>query len=500
MTDVDDLVREGLSEEARRARFTPSRWPRTVTDLPAPSGSRFVPRRQVLRTVAGVAAVVLLLAAVVVPLAILSRLGTGSRDAGPGAGVFERIGLRFDLPPGWDKRAFLSIDTRYALLANFEIPPEATGFPSELRDGLRADQVTIFLQELTEICPCPGFERVQGPISITPSDMTSFEGVPHDHAFALRRVVVSERWFDIWVEFGAKPAPDQLVTEVNQILESFRAESDPGWVVTVDVDDAVRITTPATWTWHEDPVPALGEPRILFTTGTWEFPPGGECGPDAALDDLPADGALVWLLEYEIPSNLDDFPLRPDRLSLSGEPQVYECATAQPTYLFRFRDGFRYFQLHVALGDSASEHTRRDVVDVLNSLSAGPLPADERVDRALDLCERLPWVDCPLADWVRNAIWDAGFAVDGRTGSAIVGNADGTSFYMWTTTNPGDPLEPVYVPLMKVDNVTVFSGDTQAVWEARGIRVWVQAGPTDEVLPSREQIEALVRAGLTTPL
>jgi hypothetical protein len=498
MIDLDELIRDGLAEEAAGARFDPERWAPSVRELPPPRRSRIHAQGPVARTLTGLAAAALLVAAIAVPLTLLSRLRSGPEDARPGAGVIERFGLRFDLPPGWDERAFLSIDTRYVLLANFEVPPDITGFPSEVRDDLRPDRVTVFLQELTQICPCPGFEEVQGPISITPSDMTSFEGVPNEHAFALRRVVVSERWFDVWVEFGTRPAPDALTTEVNEVLGSLRVGPDSGWVIHHDRDDAVRLSTPATWTWREDPVPNLGEPRILFATGTWDFPSGGECGPDPALEDLPADGAFVWLLEYRIPSNFDDFPPRPDPLSLSGQPVVSECATAHPSYLLRFRDGFRYLQFHVALGSAATEATRRAVIDVLNSMWPGALPQEETLSRALDLCDRLQWSDCPLADWVRNTIWDAGFRVDGRTGSAIVGKADGTSFYMWTTRDRGEPLEPEYVPLMEVDGVRVLSDGTRAVWATRGILVWVQAGPTDRALPSEEQLEALVRASLTT--
>lgn len=499
MIDLDDLIRDSLSEEARRARFDHSRWARSASGLPAPRGHRFASRRRVVGTVATVAAAVVLVAAVVVPLVLLSRLGTDAGQVRPGGtAAFERYGIGIDVPDGWDGRVFHSGETRYVLLANFEIPSGVTGFSSELRGGLRPDQVTVFLQELTETCPCPGFEFVDLPLSIGPSDMTSFEGVPGEHAFARRTFVVADRWFDLWVEFGSEPAPGTLLAEVNDVLGNLRIGPDPGWVSHDDWDDAVTISTPETWTWREDPVPNLGEPRILFATGTWDFPTGGDCGPEPALESMPADGALVWLLEYRVPGNVDDFPPRPLHLALTGEPEVYECSVGHPSYLIRFRDGFRYIQLHVAVGEAATDATRRDVVDVLNSMSSGSLPEDERLARALDLCERLPWVECPLSDWVRNTIWEAGFAVDGRTDSAIVGNADGTSFYMWTTANIATPLEPSYAPLTEVDDVILFGGDTQAVWEAGGIRVWVAAGPTDRSLPSQQQIEALVRASMTT--
>jgi len=500
MIDLDDLIRDGLAEDARRARFDQHRWARSVTELPAPHPLMHPSHRRVARNLAAVAAAVLLLAAVVVPLALLSRLGTGSREVRPGGpAAIDRYGIRIDVPKGWDGRAFQSGDIRYLLLANFEIP-EGVGFASDLRDRLDRGRMTVFLQELTEQCPCPGFDLLQDPPSIGPFDITALEGVPSGHALARRTFTVHDRWFELWVEFGTEPAPAPRVSEVNEALATLRIAPDAGWVTHDDSDDAVTVSTPATWTWREDPVPALGEPRILFAAGTWDFPVGGDCGPEPALRDLSEEGALVWLLDYRFAANPEDFPPHPSLLSLSGRPEVFECATGHPSYVVRFRDGFRYFQLHVALGDEASEATRRDAIDVLNTVWPLPLPEGERLARAIELCDRLVWAECPLADWVRNTIWEAGFSVDGRTDSAIVGNADGRSFYMWTTTDLGDPLEPAYVPLMRVDNVTVFSGGTQAVWEARGIRVWVEAGPTDELLPSRKQIGALVRASLTTPL
>jgi hypothetical protein len=499
MTDLDELIRDSLAEDAGRARLDRRRWAPSLEGLAAPRRLRFPTHSRVPRALTGLVAAAALVAALVVPLVVLSELRTDpedARQAGAGPG---RYGLSFDLPAGWDSRMFQSGDTRYVLLANFDIPGGHEVFSSELRDGLGPGQVTVFLQEITEICPCPGFEPVEGPIAVTRSDMTSFEGVPTEHAFGLRRFVTSERWFDLWIEFGSRPAPDALLTEVNDTLGTLRIGPESGWVIHDDRDDAVRVSTPATWTWREDPVPNLGEPRILFAAGTWPFSAGGQCGPNPALEELPADGAFLWLLEYRLPDRLDDFPLRPYPLTITSEPEVTECSTAHPTYLLRFRDGFRFFQFQVALGQAATEATRRDVVDVLNSMWPGALPQEETLARALELCDRTVWIRCPLADWVRNTIWDAGFLVDGRTQSAIIGTADGRSFYMWATGDQGRPLEPVYQPLMEVDGVDVLAdGNLRAVWSTRGIRVWVEGGPTDVNLPTEEQLEELVRASVRT--
>jgi hypothetical protein len=498
MKDLDELIRGTLTEEAQRARFAPDRWKPSVTRQAAPRRSRLPIRLPTSRSLAGLAVAAVLAAAIAGPLILLSRLGTGPANIRPAGPTVERYGLRLEVPDGWDSLVFLSGEARYVLVANFEIPPDITGFSSELRDGLRPGQVTLFLQELTSVCPCPGFDEAELPISFDSTHMTSFEGVPNHHAFARRTFIVSGRWFDAWLEFGETPPPDDLLARVNDMMATLRIGPDSGWVSHEDQDDAVTISLPDSWTWREDPVPSLGEPRILFAAGTWNFPTGGECGPNPALEGLPAAGAFVWLLEYRVPQNVQDFPSRPDPFTLTGEPELPECSTAHPNHLIRFRDGFRYFQFHVALGEQATDATRRDAGDVLNSMLPGALPQDENLARALEQCDRIPWIECPLSDWIRNTIWDAGFAVDGRTDSAIVGMADGRSFYMWTTPSRDAGMESPYVPLIQVGGTPVYTDGTRAVWDTRGIRVWVQEGPDADALPSDEQLEALVRASKST--
>src|SRR5204863_3427564 len=111
----------------------------------------------------------------------------------------------------------------------------------------------------------------------------------------------------------------------------------------------------------EPPISSLSQPaeRLLLTS--YRTSRGGNCGPDRAARDLPAGGALVYLLEYR-PRVGDawrglqrrDFPRRPRRFTLRpGALRSYECWRV-PSYLIRFRDADRPFQLHVALGARAT--------------------------------------------------------------------------------------------------------------------------------------------------
>ncbi len=149
----------------------------------------------------------------------------------------------------------------------------------------------------------------------------------------------------------------------------------------IDRDARLAVTRPAGWHLVEPPITSLVAPaeRLLLTS--YRAARGGNCGPDRALRALPAGGALVYLMEYR-PSVGDpwrglrrrNFPRRPARFALRRSALgSYECWRA-PSYLIRFRDADRPFQLHVALGKRASAARRAQVLRVLDSLRFEPLP------------------------------------------------------------------------------------------------------------------------------
>jgi hypothetical protein len=143
----------------------------------------------------------------------------------------------------------------------------------------------------------------------------------------------------------------------------------------------VSATVPAGW--HAaGPLTALAFPREVVTLASFPLRRGGSCGPDRALEAMPADGALVFVLEYR-PSRgavwtdgtrRSSFPRRPPHLRLPRDaPQTYECFR-RPGYLLRFRDADRPLQIMVALGPRATATRRRAVERVLDGLRFTPLP------------------------------------------------------------------------------------------------------------------------------
>jgi hypothetical protein len=143
----------------------------------------------------------------------------------------------------------------------------------------------------------------------------------------------------------------------------------------------VSATVPAGW--HAaGPLTALAFPREVVTLASFPLRRGGSCGPDRALEGMPADGALVFVLEYRprrgavwtSGTRRSSFPPRPAHLRLPrSAPQTYECFR-RPGYLLRFRDADRPLQIMVALGPRAAGTRRRAVELVLDGLRFTPLP------------------------------------------------------------------------------------------------------------------------------
>lgn len=120
--------------------------------------------------------------------------------------------------------------------------------------------------------------------------------------------------------------------------------------------------------------------RLLLTS--YPTRRGGDCGPDSAEHDLPADGALIYAFEYRRQAGSPwaglrraDFPPRPAHFALRKHALGrYECWRV-PSYLIRFRAAGRPFQVHVALGARASSARRAQVLQILDGLRFSVLPA-----------------------------------------------------------------------------------------------------------------------------
>ena len=160
------------------------------------------------------------------------------------------------------------------------------------------------------------------------------------------------------------------------------ANHDPSASAGTPVGAGIRADLPQSWRRVGPPITAVTYPagRLLLTS--YPTKGGGNCGPDRAIEDLPARGALIYLFEYR-PSVGDpwanlrrrDFPRRPTHFALRRSTlATYECWGGTPSHLIRFRGADRPFQLHVALGPQATAARRAQVLRILDSLRISALP------------------------------------------------------------------------------------------------------------------------------
>jgi hypothetical protein len=165
-----------------------------------------------------------------------------------------------------------------------------------------------------------------------------------------------------------------VVSLVAGLVAGSRAEAGGNAAHRV-TDTAAGITFAQPGGWHltMPPISSLSVPRERLLLTSYRADRGGNCGPDRAERELPADGALVYLMEYRPSAKRSAFPPRPAHFRLRrADLGNYECWRV-PSYLIRFRDAGRLFQLHVALGPHATAAHRAQVLRILDSLRFEPL-------------------------------------------------------------------------------------------------------------------------------
>jgi hypothetical protein len=98
---------------------------------------------------------------------------------------------------------------------------------------LKPGDAMVVLQEFIGVCPCRGFEAASLPILIDERDFRTDPGVPRAHAFADRAVLLGERAFYLWAEFGDRD-PTSTLTAANEALDSIEllpsSDRGPGYL------------------------------------------------------------------------------------------------------------------------------------------------------------------------------------------------------------------------------------------------------------------------------
>jgi hypothetical protein len=375
--DLEDLVRDSLQEAAGSTPLDPHRWGPATPDRSARRLRIRVPHPIRTRAAAVLVAVVLI-AGIGIPLALLSRLGGGSRPGGEAEGtVVSGSGLHLRIPEGWDGALLDPAGEGFGpamMASNFVLPSvdhrDVYGPLSSLKGG----QVILLVQEVTVEGLAPGaYPPLAGNVSVDPDDVRRFGPFPASvHSYARDEFSISGRQFNFLAGFGDAPSPS-LMEDLNRVLATLEvepADEPTGYRTGADLEDGLSISIPATWTFDDDPTRPI-EPENVFAFGSWAFPSGGVCAPFAALDELPSDGAFVWMIEYHGTDHPEDFVPRPNRFDLKDFRFGETSCEGTPMYQLRFRDEGRFFQWQVAFGPQASEATEADTVLALDSLEVG---------------------------------------------------------------------------------------------------------------------------------
>jgi hypothetical protein len=149
--------------------------------------------------------------------------------------------------------------------------------------------------------------------------------------------------------------------------------ASPPPFVTHGSSAGVQVTLPSTWTFENGTDITMIDPTVDLVAGSWDFPTNGDCAPTAAIESLPSDGVLFWLVEYTSPNTPVNVPPRPERMDLGPLVGPLECVGTS-AHVVGFSDAGREFQMFVVLGPHADDSVLREAVDAVNSIVVAPAP------------------------------------------------------------------------------------------------------------------------------
>lgn len=163
------------------------------------------------------------------------------------------------------------------------------------------------------------------------------------------------------------------VSGIAALSVGLKDASRPKWLIVRT--DGVSVRYPPSWHATVRPLTPVTYPPQIVAVASYPLPEDARgadgCSPQEALDRLPPTGAFIFAWEYRLPSPFGgvrshDFPPRPKRFKLTSFAN-YECLGS--SYMVRFRQAGRYFQIHVAFGRKAGPAIRTTTLRVLDSLT-----------------------------------------------------------------------------------------------------------------------------------
>jgi hypothetical protein len=326
--------------------------------------------------------------------------------AAPPTAALDDVGVSMQLPDGWDGLLYSYGDGEANLVAS---TTGQVGFDWERpRAALGPNDIAIVMQESPASVEIEGWTPLRGSLAIGPYNLCEGCELLDDgrapesgHVLYLDTFTTGGRAFAVYVEFGSATVQADL-DRVNAVLGTlvFEPLANPTYTPApgtirvgpiydgedtpeVTATDADRTLTwayehasmilSAGWTGQVYPVAGLERPISLLAAGSWDFTPGGYCGPINALRELPADGALVWFDGYGTdPPDGMTFTSKPPSVSLTGAAtDPSPCFGGLAPFVFRWTIGDRYVVAHAAFGTDPSPQMVADAEATLESISVG---------------------------------------------------------------------------------------------------------------------------------
>jgi hypothetical protein len=204
---------------------------------------------------------------------------------------------------------------------------------------------------------------------------------------------VGDRFLNVQVFFGRNDPDEAMRREADDVLATLAVGSQPpapapaGWRKHHAPELGVRATIPDGWHLGGEPLTNTIDPREVLALATYPLRGGGKgSGPcfaaQRALESMPSDGALIWLLEYR-PTRGDvwadlprsRFPPRPNTYALARADLQPGVCGADLGVSTTFRDADRPFQLWLLFGEEVSDARLTEVTQILDGLGFADLPA-----------------------------------------------------------------------------------------------------------------------------
>lgn len=449
-------------------------------------------------------------------------------DAPRAAGEERAIGMRtgiagvsVELPRGWHAGTPADgnvVDPLTRVVAS-SAPGELRQVPCQIaRYAPRPTDVTLVIVEWQAIGnarsgPRPG-RFTQETLKIHPPPaIECFDGRGGSAQF-----VDQGRVFGTYLLVGNQ-APDRLLKEALDVLNTLQVRSRVEAARRL-ARNGISIAVPIGWDGRMLFRDAAGSWGVNFQVANFELPPNEGFEPPEVLppgqeDPIKAMGAgdvLIMVVSDEATGEPAPETMTLDHLRFlpQGTPRVpHGHALAEGSFCY----GARCVRVEVDFG-GPPEPTLRSAVDrVLASLDVEVVantadqesPAEQRADPGPRGCPREnwpgPWTACAEAGWVRRVVREAGYQVVGETGSALIAEGKGRSFYVWTTParrNSAAIADEArnWRRLGVIDGAPVYGDDELwRFWQAQGFTFWIKEGPRgDSIVPSAAELAPLVEA------